>query len=140
MKKWIYFVIGIFLIIVLFIGILRYGFDKTGEDSWIKDERGIWIKHGNPSDIPGEVNVQQKIIECANKLYDDEKNNGVVFNSQCLGECDGFVVDIVHVPRNSDDNKIENQCEDYRNGKYNDFVELDLNGDVVRFVEIMELN
>ena len=69
-----------------------------------------------------------------------KKNKGVIFNNQCLGECYGFVVDIVHVPRIDEDNKIENQCEDYRNGKYNDFVELGLNGDVVRFVEIMELN
>ncbi len=55
-------------------------------------------------------------------------------NSQCLGTCGDYAVDIVHVPRTEGDNLIENQCEDYKTGKVNHFIELDKNGEIVRIV------
>ena len=54
------------------------------------------------------------------------------FSSQCLGVVGDYAVDIVHVPRTEEDNKIENQCEDFRTGKVNNFIELDKDGEIVR--------
>lgn len=127
MKKsyWILIIIAV-LVIILFM-VFRVG----GEDSWIKDSRGVWIKHGNPSETPNYVLEQQEKISCALGKFDNF--NGEI-NSQCLGICEDYAVDIVHVPRDSEDNKAENQCSDYANGLVNHFIELDKNGEVVRIV------
>jgi len=44
MKKIYWIIIGIVLVIAAILITLR-----LNEDSWIKDEQGNWIKHGNPS-------------------------------------------------------------------------------------------
>lgn len=101
------------------------------EDSWSKDERGMYIKHGSPSETPDYVLEQQEVIKCALEKFEnfvEEKN------SQCLGTCRGYAVDMVHVPRSEEDNQIENQCEDYRNGNVSHFIELDNDGNIVRIV------
>ena len=41
-------------------------------------------------------------------------------------------MDIVHVPRISEDNQIENQCEGYKNEIVSNFIELDKNGNIVK--------
>ena len=107
------------------------GLDLQGEDSWIKDSRGVYIKHGVPSVIPDYVLEQQNAISCAGGLYNQKKGE-MNFNSQCLGTCGDFAVDIIHVPRNSEDDKIENQCLYFRSGKVGHFIELDKNGKIVR--------
>jgi len=56
------------------------------------------------------------------------------FSSQCLGTIGDYAADIVHVPRNDEDNLAENQCEDYRRGKVNHFIELDKDGNIFRIV------
>lgn len=125
-------IIGIALILLagLFLILLR-----GDEDTWIKDKNGIWIMHGNPSLIPEYVKTQQDAIACANQLYNNAKNNKTVFNSQCLGRCSTYSVDIVNVPRNSEDNKPENQCSDFQNKITTNFIELDKNGNIVRIFE-----
>ncbi len=82
-----------------------------------------------------ENKEESKVINCAKDLYDKEKTKIIEFNSQCLGTCEGYAVDIVHVPRSEEDNKIENQCADYRNGKLKSFIELDENGKLVRIAK-----
>ena len=123
-----YWILAIALFLIVFLMVFRLG----GEDSWIKDERGVWIKHGKPSKTPNYVIEQQEAINCALQAYSAAKNIGVEFISQCLGTCGDYVVDIVHVPRTEEDNKIENQCEDFRTGKVSNFIELDKDGGVVR--------
>lgn len=44
----------------------------------------------------------------------------------------GWVVDVVHSPREQIDDRPENQCQAYLEGRANHFVELDLNGNLVR--------
>lgn len=44
----------------------------------------------------------------------------------------GWVVDIVHSPRDSSDDLPENQCRAYLEGRATHFVELDTNGNLVR--------
>lgn len=133
MKKTIWIII--IVIAVLIIGFIFIRSILGGsEDSWIKDSRGIWVKHGNPSETLDYVKEQQDAVSCAFGLYDIEKNKGIEFSSQCLGTCGDFVVDIVHVLRTDEDNLVENQCDDFRSGKANHFIELDRDGEIVMIV------
>jgi hypothetical protein len=127
-KKNLYWIVGIIILIIIFIAIFR-GF--SGEDDWIKDSSGAWIKHGNPSNIPSYV-LESDTAQCALNLYQSASTMNMQFNSQCLGTCENYSIDIVHVPRNSDDNLPENQCSDYKNGLTNHFIELDKDGNVIR--------
>lgn len=56
---------GILIIALLFMRFVLGG----DEDSWIKNEDGIWIKHGNPSNTPDYVLEQQEEIECSLDSY-----------------------------------------------------------------------
>ena len=125
---WILIVIGILVLSVMF---LRF-FIGGSEDSWIKDERGIYVKHGNPAETPDYVKEQQDLIKGVLELYNSRKASGMVFSSQCLGRVDGYAVDVVHVPRIAEDDLIENQCQEYRNGNVKHFIELDKDGNIVR--------
>jgi len=84
-----------------------------------------------------ENEQEEQIIAQALTLYEQKKAEGMQFSSQCLGTIGDevkYVVDIVHVPRSSEDNKPENQCEDYRTGKVSHFIELDKDGNLVRII------
>lgn len=133
MKKIIWIVGGIAVLIAIILIGLRL-FIGGGEDAWIKDNRGVWIKHGNPFSTPDYVTEQQDAIDCVNELYNKARDEGMNFSSQCLGSCGDYAVDVVRVPRTSDDNKPENQCTDFREGKIKHFIELDKNGAIVRVV------
>jgi hypothetical protein len=64
----------ILVIILLIVGLLFVRFVIGGdEDSWIKDENGIWIKHGNPSTTPDYVLEQQKAIRDNQTTYNSSK-------------------------------------------------------------------
>ena len=120
---------------VLLVGWVFVRFILGGsEESWIKDEKGVYVKHGSPSETPDYVAEQQEAVSCGLNLYQQKKAEGMQFSSQCLGTCGDYVVDIVNVPRTDEDNKIENQCEDYRSGKASHFIELDKNREIVRIV------
>jgi len=129
MKKNYLLIIAIVLVILGAILLLR-GFNG-GEDNWIKDEKGIWIKHGNPAETPDYVLEQQEAINCALEKFNNFSEEK---NSQCLEDCGDYAVDIVNVPRTSEDNLTENQCEDYVNGDIGHFIELDKEGNIVRIV------
>lgn len=132
MKKRIVGIIAIAVLLII-IGII-FLLLRGNEDNWIKDSKGVWIKHGNPSNTPTEVLTQEEAIKCASNLYEIAKFNRLSFNSQCLGTCKDYAVDIVNVPRSEDDNKLENQCADFRSGKVSHFIELDKNGEIVRLI------
>ncbi len=120
---------------MLIIGWLFIRFVIGGnEDSWVKDEKGIWVKHGNPSETLNYVKEQKDIIAKALELYELRKTEGVEFSSQCIGTCENYAIDIVYVPRISEDNLIENQCSDYNDGKVSQFIELDKYGNIVRVI------
>jgi len=130
-KKW-YLIIQI-AVVLFIVGLIFARFVFGGnEDSWIKDSRGVYVKHGNPKETPGYVIWQQAAIECA---FDKFENLAEEKNSQCLGTCGNYAVDIVHVPRNEEDNIIENQCNDYTKGQVSHFIELNNeNREIVRIV------
>jgi len=125
--------IVLIILIIIAICIVRFGFNG-GEDNWIKDSKGVYVKHGNPSSVPDKVKEQREAIDCANKRYSFYSDK-IEFNSQCLGTCGNYVVDVVNIPRTAEDNKAENQCTDFREGKVNKFIELDKNGKIVRIVD-----
>ena len=124
--------VGIIILVLLAILLI---FLRGNEDNWIKDSKGIWIKHGNPASTPLEVKEQQDAISCASELYVFESLRDVNFISQCLGTCGNYAVDFVNVPRIVEDNQIENQCEGYLNGTSHHFIELNnKDGTIVRIV------
>jgi hypothetical protein len=130
MKKGLLILIAILGAIILIIFGLRF---ISGEDNWIKDSRGVYVKHGNPSSIPQEVLDQQNLISKAQELFDQKKSSDLNFsNGPCLGTIDDTSIDVVHNPRNSIDDQKENQCSDYLENKTNHFIEFDVNGDIIR--------
>ncbi|MBR9704014.1 hypothetical protein GOV12_01275 [Candidatus Pacearchaeota archaeon] len=122
----------IIVIVLIIINIMIY---RGPEDSWIKDSKGVWIKHGVPKNTPDYVGSQKQVLACSFALYNKFKDNVVLIDSQCLGVCNDYSVDIVNVPRNFDDSKVENQCPEYREGITTNFIELDKDGEIVRIVE-----
>jgi len=135
MKKWMWalIIIGILIIGWLFVRFVIRG----NEDSWIRDEKGEYTEHGAPSKVPDYVKEQQTAIIQARELYAKKRTEGMQFSSQCLGVVGNnvkYAVDIVHVPRTAEDNLVENQCEDYRSGLVEHFIELDKEGNIFRIV------
>lgn len=68
-------------------------------------------------------------------LYSQRRQMGEDFsNGPCLSNAlmAGWVVDIAHSPRLPIDDLPENQCPAYREGRAQHFVELDLDGNLIR--------
>lgn len=135
-KRSIYWIIGIIVIVIIILGItlvILRGFNR-GEDNWIKDSRGVYVKHGNPSSVPQEVKDQQELINCSEGLFGSLVMTQVQLDSQCLGKCSDYSVDLVHVPRSPEDDLAGNQCAEFKNGVTKHFIEIDNTGKVVRIV------
>lgn len=77
---------------------------------------------------------QQRAIEAAQQAFQKRKAEGKSMSrGPCLGEViPGWVADVVHNPRQPIDEDPANQCAEYRKGKVKHFVELDMDGNVVR--------
>ena len=127
-KYWIIIIAALILLGVVFV-ILR-----GKEDTWIKDSRGVWVKHGVPSTTPNYVSEQQSMIIQAQQMYQKAKSLGEDFsNGPCLGNINSdWVADVAHSPRQAVDNQPQNQCPDYLSGKAHHFIELDPNGEIIK--------
>lgn len=71
----------------------------------------------------------------AKEFYNAFKVQGEdLTNGPCLSEnlTSGWVADLVHNPRLAVDDEIPNQCKNYLNGTAKHFVEIDLDGNLVR--------
>ena len=134
MKRKVLYISIIAAILILGLIIARFSVGG-GEDNWVKDDKGIWVKHGNPSINPNYVNLQREGLVCAFTLYKIAKNDGIVFDSQCLGRCGDYAVDIVHNPRIAEDDLQENQCNDVIEKRIVNFIELDKDENIVRVVD-----
>ena len=130
---------SIYLIIAIIIVLGAMFFVKTlfyqGEDGWIRDTDGLWIEHGNPTFIPDEVRLQYDAILCGFTLYSQEKAKNKTFDSECLGRCGTYAVDVVNVPRTSLDDLPENQCEDFLAGTTDRVIEIDKDANIVRIID-----
>lgn len=80
-------------------------------------------------------NETEIAINQAKHLYRQEKEKGRDFlTGPCLSDAlmPNWVVDIAHNPRLAIDDRLENQCPGYFEGRAQHFVELDLNGNLIR--------
>lgn len=84
---------------------------------------------------PGLSTEIDTMVGRSQKLYRDRKTIGVDFSTgPCLTNdlSPDWVADIVHNPRQSLDNLPENQCPAFLEGRASHYVELDLEGEVIR--------
>lgn len=84
---------------------------------------------------PGHITELDTAINQAKFLYEQYKQQGTDFSKgPCLSNAlmSGWVLDIVHNPRQPVDDLTENQCSALVEGKVPHFVELDINGNLVR--------
>lgn len=128
-KTWLIAGIVIIFVIGIALSILR-----NPEDGWIKGSDGIWVMHGNASSMPDYVKEQYAALNCATDFYKLDRIRSFNFDSQCLGTCGDYAVDVVHVPRTSADDLKENQCNAYLNGSVKHFIEIDKDGKIFRVV------
>lgn len=96
----------------------------------------IYIKNSNNSTYkPGIWPEADQAVAQAQYVYNQAKERGMDFKSgPCLSNAliPGWVLDLVHSPREAMDNLPENQCKAYLEGSAKHFVEMDLQGNLVR--------
>lgn len=78
--------------------------------------------------------TREQAIELAQQAYQDALARGEDLSlGPCLGVImPGWVADIAHKPRQTIDDRPENQCAAFRSGEAGHFVELDPQGKVIR--------
>lgn len=96
-------------------------------------------KTGQKSENTTAQNVAEKkvgdlALKNALNLYAQHKQIGTDFsNGPCLGIiAPDWVLDIAHNPRQPIDDKVENQCQDFREGRAHHFIELDPAGNLIK--------
>lgn len=86
--------------------------------------------------------VPEQALQTAQQLYKDARVGGVDLSSgPCLSNglfpgasaADQWVVDVAHNPRIELDNYEINQCSAFVKGEAKHFVELDLNGELIKY-------
>jgi hypothetical protein len=85
---------------------------------------------------PGISYEADSAINQAKQIYLTKKQTGEdLSNGPCLTNAlmPGWVLDLVHDPREPVDDLSENQCSAYLQGQAMHFIELDLEGNLVRF-------
>jgi hypothetical protein len=82
----------------------------------------------------GGADADQPTINRAKQAYEAAKARGVdMSRGPCLGVIEpGWVADVAHDPRQDVDDDPANQCEAYRSGEADHFVELDPDGQFIR--------
>ena len=89
----------------------------------------------NASEKPPTKTEIDTAVNQAKYFYRQKKARGEdMSNGPCLTESlmPGWVVDIVHSPRQPIDDLPENQCQTFRERRVKHFIELDINGNLVR--------
>lgn len=90
------------------------------------------IKGNYKIGLSGEID---SMVNRAQKLYKDRKAIGMDFSTgPCLTNdlAEEWVADIAHNPREKMDNLAENQCPAFLEGRAKHYVELDIEGEVIR--------
>lgn len=77
---------------------------------------------------------RDRAIAAAEAAYQEARAEGVELeDGPCLGVVlENWVADVAHEPRQEVDDRPENQCEAYRSGEAEHFVELDPDGNLIR--------
>lgn len=102
----------------------------------------VYIHEANPFNAPIQGNYKPGLddeidnaVKKARDVYKNRKEAGEDFETgPCLSNdlLPDWVVDIAHNPRQDLDNLPENQCAAFLEGRAKHFVELDLDGEVLR--------
>jgi len=82
-----------------------------------------------------QADKTQALVKCQQLCQDTLSSDGVDFEvGPCLSNeiAPDWVCDVVHEPRQAVDNLTANQCEAFRQGRANHFVEVDGNCNVVQ--------
>ena len=81
-----------------------------------------------------EQGEKDAAVAAARTAYEKAEADGIDFaNGPCLGVImDNWVADVAHDPRQDVDDDPANQCEAYRSGEADHFVELDPDGNLIR--------
>ena len=82
----------------------------------------------------GGADADPATIQLAKNAYAQANRDGVdMSRGPCLGVIKpGWVADVAHDPREDVDDESENQCEAYRSGEADHFVELTPEGEFIR--------
>ena len=109
------FIIAILSIVIVFLLIsiiilLVKNFNDKKEITWVKNERGVYIKE------------REEIISKAINLYLEKRKEQNNLSGQCLGNVGDYAV------------SVENQCPEYKQGQIKHFIELDNSGRVIRII------
>jgi hypothetical protein len=82
----------------------------------------------------GGAEADERTIQLAKEAYERAKAQGVdMSRGPCLGMIQpGWVADVAHDPRQPEDDDPANQCEEYRSGEADHFVELTPEGEFIR--------
>ena len=82
----------------------------------------------------GGADADEATIQLAKDAYAEAKAAGIdMSEGPCLGAIkENWVVDVAHDPREDVDDQPQNQCEAYRSGEVDHFVELTPEGEFIR--------
>ncbi len=95
----------------------------------------LWINTEKKQYQPGISEEFDRAVNQAQLVYRQAVKRGENLKSgPCLTNAllPGWVVDIVHEPRTPEDDLPGNQCKAYLEGSAEHFVELDIDGNVIR--------
>lgn len=95
----------------------------------------LWFNTEKKQYQPGISEKDDQAVNQSQLLYREFiKTSPDISSGPCLTNAlmPGWVVDLVHSPRQPIDDLEENQCKSFVEGRSEHFVELDLSGNVVR--------
>ncbi len=100
---------------------------------------GLWLVSCSATSAKEGKSVKDAAIEKCIQLCKDAKEKGKdLSNGPCLSDDNpdwniaDWVCDVAHSPRQPVDNKPENQCREYREGKAHHFVEVNPNCEFIK--------
>jgi hypothetical protein len=87
-----------------------------------------------PGGCGDSAEADEQTIALAKEAYQQARTRGVdMSRGPCLGVIkENWVADLAHDPRQDVDDEPENQCEAYRSGEADHFVELDPDSEFIR--------
>ncbi len=113
---------------ILITALLTYGYHTQ-----IAKPTGITLsedyKPGRMAEVDSAINQAQQIY-IAKKQTGEDLSSGPCLTNALMKD---WVLDLVHSPRKPVDDLPENQCSAYVQGQAHHFVELDLEGNLIRF-------
>lgn len=99
-----------------------------------KTEKASTVPTSNLAKGAQIAKIPAEALKGALNAFTKAKEEGTdLANGPCLGTITpDWVLDIAHNPRQAVDDKKENQCPDYLDGKAHHFIEMDANGQLIR--------